>query len=137
MKKVMLTGASAMSNPVNLAKIQTVIAARPGAIREAMKSTLALFPQLEISGMADGGLSALNMVRQQKPALIVIDSGLLEGEITMLLQKIIQDHLQIWCLVFADTTRQKEMFIGLGADAVILHNEPVDHLAQVLNNIKI
>ena len=133
----MLTGALVMSNQVDLAKIQTVIATRPGAIREAMKSTLALFPRLEISGVADGGLSALNLVRQQKPALIVIDSGLLEGEITVLLQKIKQEKLQPCCLVFVDTTRQREMFLALGADAVILHNEPVECLAQVLNNMKL
>ena len=124
-----------MSNEVNLDKIQTVIAARPGAIRDAMKSTLALFPQLEISGMADGGLSALNLVRQQKPALIVIDSGLLEAEIAVLLQKIEQEKLQLGCLVFVDTTRQRETFLAMGVDAVIFHNEPVECLVPVLNNM--
>ena len=126
-----------MNNQLSVAKIQTLIAARPGAIRDALKSTLALLPGLEISGVADGGLSALNLVRQQKPALIVIDSGLLEGEIAVILQKIKQEKLQPCSLVFVDTTRQRETFLTLGADAVILHNEPVEYLAQVLNNMKL
>jgi len=125
----------AMSNQIDLAKIQTVIAARPGAIRQAMKSTLALFPRLEISGVADGGLSALSLIRRQKPALIVIDSGLLEGEITMLLQKIKQEQLPIYCLAFADTIRQREAFLTLGADGVILHSEPTERLVEMLEKI--
>lgn len=124
-----------MSNPVDLAKIQTVIAARPGAIREALKSILALFPRLEISGVADGGLSALNLVRQQKPALIVIDSGLLEDEIAALLQKIKQEQPQLRCLLLAETTRQRRVFLALNADAVILRSDTTERLALALGRI--
>ena len=67
----------------------------------------------------------------------VIDSGLLEAEIAVLLQKIEQEKLQLGCLVFVDTTRQRETFLAMGVDAVILHNEPVECLAQVLNNMKL
>ncbi|MCB0167953.1 MAG: response regulator transcription factor [Anaerolineae bacterium] len=124
-----------MNSQANVAKIQTVVAARPGAIRQALRSVLALCSQLEISGVANGGLSALSLVRQLKPALIVIDSGLLEDEIAVLLEQIKQEQPQIRCLVFADTTRQQAAFLTLGCDAVILRSEPTDRMVAALNNM--
>jgi len=124
-----------MNNQLDVAKIQTVLAARPGAIREALKSTLALFPRLEISGVANGGLSALSLVRQQKPALIIVDPGLLEDEIAVLVQKIKQEQPQIRCLLLAETTRQQNLFLALDADAVILRSDTTERLVLVLDKI--
>ena len=124
-----------MKNQLDVAKIQTVLAARPGAIREALKSTLALFPRLEISGVANGGLSALSLVRQQKPALIIVDPGLLEDEIAVLVQKIKQEQPQIRCLLLAETTRQQNLFLALDADAVILRSDTTERLVLVLDKI--
>ena len=124
-----------MKNQLDVAKIQTVLAARPGAIREALKSTLALFPRLEISGMANGGLSALALVRQQKPALIIVDPGLLEDEIAVLVQKIKQEQPQIRCLLLAETTRQQNLFLALDADAVILRSDTTERLVLVLDKL--
>ena len=124
-----------MINQPDVAKVQAVIVAQPGAIRGALQSILALFPRLEISGVADGGLTALKLVRQLKPALVVIDSGLSADEIAVLLEKIKQEQPQIYSLVFADTTRQQEAFLALGADAVVLHSAPTERLTEALDNM--
>ena len=124
-----------MQKQASTAKVQTVIAARPGAIREALQSILALFSQLEIADVANGGLSALKLVRQLKPALVVIDPGLLEDEIAVLLEQIKQEQPQIRCLVLADTTRQQAAFLALGADTVVLRSEPTERLAEALDDL--
>ena len=47
-------------------KVSTIIVFRPGAIRQPLRATLALLPQIEITGAAGGGLSALNLARQNR-----------------------------------------------------------------------
>ena len=124
-----------MSNQANGVKLQTVIAARPGATRQALQATLALFSRLEIAGVAGGGLSTLNLVRQVKPALLIVDSGLLEDEIATLLQQVKQEQPQIRCLALADTHSQQQILLALGADMVSLHSEPTERLVEALDNI--
>jgi DNA-binding NarL/FixJ family response regulator len=124
-----------MSNQANSVKLQTVIAARPGATRQALRATLASYSRLEIAGVAGGGLSALNLVRQVEPALLIIDSGLAEDEITALLQQIKQQQPQIRCLALVDTHSQQQTLLALGADMVILHSEPTERLVEALDNI--
>ena len=124
-----------MNSQANTAKLQTVIAVRPGAIRQALHATLALFCQLEIAGVAGGGLSTLRLIRQVKPALLIVDSGLLEDEIAALLQQIKQEQPQIRCLALAETHDQKQTLLALGADMVMLHSEPTERLVEALEKI--
>jgi DNA-binding NarL/FixJ family response regulator len=104
-------------------------------MRQALGTTLALAPQIEIVGAAGGGLSALNLVRQNPPGLLIIDSNLPEDEIQALLQQIKQEQPQIRCLVVAETSRQQAAVLALGADAAILRSEPTERLVEALNNM--
>jgi len=124
-----------MKNSSNPVKTQAVIAARPGVIREALRATLAQFSRLEVLGVADGGLSTLNLVRKYKPALLVIDSGLLQDEILMLLVKAKQEQPEIRCIVVAVTKRQQQNLLAHGADHVILRNEPTERLVESLKDL--
>jgi DNA-binding NarL/FixJ family response regulator len=124
-----------MSNQANSVRLQTVIAVRPGATRRALQATLALFSRLEIAGVAGGGLSTLRLVRQVKPALLIIDSGLLEDEIATLLQQVKQEQPQIRCLALAETHFQQQTLLASGADMVILHSEPTERLVEALDKI--
>jgi DNA-binding NarL/FixJ family response regulator len=116
-------------------KVATIIVSRPGVIRQALQTMLALLPQIEITGAAGGGLSALNLARQNRPALLIIDSSLPEDEIQALLQQIKQEQPQIRCLVLAETSRQQAAVLALGADAAILRSEPTERLVEALNNM--
>lgn len=124
-----------MDNHPPLQKVSTIIVSRPGVMRQALQSALALFPHIEITGAVGGGLSALNLARKTPPALLIIDSGLIEDEMEALLSQIKQEQPQVRCLVLAETTRQKEAFMALGADAVALRNEPAEHLMTALDNM--
>lgn len=126
---------SVMNSQADSAKIQTIIVARPGVSREVLQAILGSLPQIEVTGTVGGGLSALNLAGTTSPALLIIDSGLPEDEMVALLSHIKQDQPQIRCLVLAETTRQRERLLALGADAVILRNEPTEHLVEALDNI--
>ena len=124
-----------MKNSSNPVKTQAVIAARPGVIREALRATLAQFSRLEVLGVADGGLSTLNLVRKYKPALLVIDSGLLQDEILMLLEQSKEVYPQIQCLVVTETHRRQQILKAAGAETVILRNEPTERLVEALRKL--
>jgi len=126
-----------VNSQTTLAKIRTVIAARPGVIREALRAMLAQIPLLEVSGIASGSLSTLELVRKFRPALLVIDSGLLQDEILILLEQSKQMYPQIQCLVVTQTLRQKQILLASGADTVILRNEPTERLVEALRKLTV
>jgi DNA-binding NarL/FixJ family response regulator len=131
----MLTIGSVMNNQADSAKIQAVIAARPGIGREVLRAIVGLLPQIEVAGIVGGGLSVLNLVQKNPPSLLIIDSGLPEDEMVALLTHIKQDQPQIRCLVLAETTRQQATFMALGADAAVLRSEPTERLTEALDNM--
>ncbi len=96
---------------------------------------LALLPQIEIMEAVGGGLSALNLARQNRPALLIIDSSLPEDEILALLRQIKQEQPLVRCLVVAETSRQQAAVLAQGADAVILRSETTERLVEALNNL--
>jgi len=126
-----------MNYPDNPTKIPTIIAARPGGIRKSLRATLESIPWLEIRGIANGGLSAMSLVREYKPLFLIIDSGLLQEEIEMLLQKTKQEQKKIMCLVVAETSRQQQILTNSGADRVILRSEPTERLIESLEELSI
>jgi DNA-binding NarL/FixJ family response regulator len=126
---------SLMKSQANPTKIRTVIAARPGSICDSLRATLTSLPQFEICGIANGGLSTLKLVRNCIPTLLVIEAGLLQDEIVMLLGKLKQEQPEIRYLVVTKTNRQKQILENLGADIVILRSDPTDRLVESLENL--
>jgi len=131
----MLTIGLVMNNQADSAKIQTIIAARPGFSREVLQAILDVLPQIEVVGTVGGGLSALDLARKTSPALLIIDSGLPKDEMVALLSHIKQERPQIRCLLLAETTQQQVAFLALGADAVVLRSEPTERLVEEINNL--
>ncbi len=113
----------------------TIIASRPGVMRRALRAMLDLSPHIEVIGVAGGGLSALDLARQRRPALIVIDSGLPEDEMLALLRQVKGEQPHIRCLVLAETTRQQQLMLAAGADAVLMRGEPAERIAEVLEEM--
>lgn len=124
-----------MNSQADSAKIQTIIAARPGVSCGVLQAILGALPRIEVVGTVGGGLSALNLVCITSPALLIIDSGLPGDEMVALLSKITQEQPQIRCLVLAETTRQQAAFLALGADAVVLRRDPTDRLVEEINHL--
>ena len=113
----------------------TIIASRPGVMRQALRATLNLSPHIEVVGVAGGGLSALDLARQHRPALIVIDSSLPEDEMLALLRQVKQGQPHIRCLMLAETIRQQQVMLTAGADAALLRGEPAECIVEVLEEM--
>ena len=91
--------------------------------------------QVAVTGSAGDGLSALSMVRDQQPALLVVDSNLLEDETLSLLKEVKGAWPEVRCLVLVQTTRRKNRALAAGADAVMSRNDGVGALNQALRQI--
>ncbi len=112
-----------------------IIASRPGVMRGALRAMLELSPHIQVVGVAGGGLSALDLARRYRPALIVVDCGLAEDEMLALLRQTKQEQPDTHCLVLAETSRQQQAMLAAGADAVLLRGEPAERIAEVLEEM--
>jgi DNA-binding NarL/FixJ family response regulator len=91
--------------------------------------------QVAVTGSAGDGLSALSMVREEQPALLVVDSNLLEDEVLLLLKEVKGAWPEVCCLVLVQTTARKNRALAAGADAVMLRNDGVGALNRALRQL--
>lgn len=100
----------------------TVIVSRPGVMRQSLRATLGAYPFVWVMASAGDGLTAMNLVRQHQPRLLVIDSNLLDEEIEALLTAVKAIAPNIYCLVCSHSWQRKSLLLTAGADAVILRS---------------
>lgn len=124
-----------MSQPLQKTKIQAVIVSRPGIMQESLRAGLASASQLEIIKSVGDGLSALDVIREQQPNLLVIDSNLLEDEILALLRHVKQTWPAICCLVLSESIRQHRWALDSGANAVWPRHRSIRDLEEFLGQI--
>ena len=112
-----------------------MIASRPGVMQESLRAMLTASGQVAVTGSAGDGLSALSRVREEQPALLVVDSNLLEDEALSLLKEVKAAWPEVLCLVLVQTTGRKNRALAAGADAVVSRNDGVGTLNQVLRQL--
>ena len=84
-------------------KVCTVVASRPGVMQASLRAALTSLSWVEVVGSAGDGLSALNLVRERQPDLLVIDCNLLEDEVCALLRQVKEEWPHVRCLVLTRT----------------------------------
>jgi DNA-binding NarL/FixJ family response regulator len=98
----------------------TLIVARPGRLRDALSALLTTIPRLKIVGQADDGPSALKMVAERHPTLVLLDSTLPDDEVKVMLGQIKAERPQTRCIVLVGNSRQQQVAKHAGADEVLL-----------------
>lgn len=116
--------------------IPTVMVSRPGIMRQSLRASLAACPGIEIVGAYGDGLTALNHVGAQMPALLVIDSNLLDEEAEALLAAVKARYSSTRCLVLTRSSQQEAWAWASGADAVIAHDGSMQELMDVLAHLQ-
>jgi two-component system response regulator DesR len=104
-------------------------------MQESLRAMLVGSGRVEVTGSAGDGLSALSMVREVRPALLVVDSNLLEDEVLSLLKEVKGKWPEICCLVLVQTQGRKNRALATGADAVMLRNDGVGAVNEVLHQL--
>lgn len=115
----------------------TVVVARPGRLREALSALLTTISQLEIIGQADDSFSALKLVAERDPSLILLDSSLKDYEVKEIVSQIRAKRPQTRCLVLADTPQQQQVAKKAGADEILLKERPAANLMANIEKLLI
>ena len=98
--------------------MSTVIVSASDIMQASIRSIFGSLSSVQIIGSAAGCLSALQLVREKAPDLLVIDANLPGQEMKLLLQQIKQERLGTRSLVVTTTREQERRAFAAGADHV-------------------
>ena len=116
--------------------VPTVMVSRPGIMQQSLRASLAACPGLELVGAYGDGLTALNHVVAQPPALLVIDCNLLDEEVEALLSAVKLHYETTRCVVLTRSSQGDAWARASGADAVIPHSGSMQELMAVLAHLQ-
>jgi len=117
--------------------ISTLVAARPGRVRDGLQALLAAIPQIEMIGQADDGASALKSVVEHRPALVLLDTNLPGNEAWVVLRQIKAQWPQARCLIMSDSGQQRRAAKAAGADGMLLKGFLAAELVATIKELKL
>jgi len=115
--------------------VPTLIVARPGRMRDGLRALLRATSRLELVGQADNGTSALDMVMDCRPSLVLMDSNLPGDEVESLLRYTKARWPQTRCVVLASDAQQQGLAKSAGADSVLLTGFPMAQFFDLIDNL--
>ena len=120
-----------MVNP----RSRVLIVSLPGVLQNVLKQSIQAGSVAELIGVANGGLSAMSMIKKEQPDLIIIDSNLPEAETRELMKQIkaLTPHKR--CLVIVETTQQQYKASLAGADFTLRAYDLPTKLERLLEDV--
>ena len=117
-------------------RTRVLIVSLPGMMQNVLMDTFTNRNDVEVVGVANGGLSAVGMIRKQRPELVVIDSTLPDIEMSSLILWVKEEHQPICSLVLVETTQQEKKAKNAGADITLRSYSLPESLDKVLDNYR-
>ncbi|MCP4542699.1 MAG: response regulator transcription factor [Chloroflexi bacterium] len=115
--------------------ILTLIVARPGPVRDGLRALLTAIPQVTNLQEIDDASSALRIVKEHCPALVLISVDLPSGEFWSLLAQIKAQHPQTRSILLVNDVQQQELAQTAGADGVLLQGAPASKLSATIKHL--
>lgn len=109
--------------------------AKPGRLREALCTLLKAASRLEPIEQVDDSPSALKIVNECDPGLVLLDAHLPDNEISALLGQIKAKRPQTRCIVLANTVEQQQAAKRAGADEVLLKGFSTANLLEAIDKL--
>ena len=116
-------------------RTRVLVVSLPGMMQKMLRETFNSRLNVDLVGVASGGLSAVRMIQQKQPHLVVIDSNLPSSEASALIVWMKEECHQVCSLVLAETTQQLNRATAAGADIVMRSYSLVDNLDSVFVNM--
>jgi DNA-binding NarL/FixJ family response regulator len=113
--------ANAQDPEMNMTQRDAVmlLVGKPGHLRDALQSLVGVAPGLDRLVTADSGLLASNVMREVRPSLVLIGSGLPDAEVLEFLRQTREAWPDTGCLVLTDGTQQRRQALAAGANCVL------------------
>jgi DNA-binding NarL/FixJ family response regulator len=92
-------------------------------MRQALRSSLAAFAGVAVVAVCGDGLSALRVLGEQRPDLLIVDSNLLDEETEALLAAVKANWPRIFCVTILQTHQREAMVLAAGADAAVQRDD--------------
>ncbi len=105
-------------------RVPILIAVRSGRMRDSLRAMLRAIPQVRVIGQVEDGPSALRMLIEHCPSLVLLASNLPGDAAWGVLKQTKNEQSQTRCLVLADTIHQQWKAEAAGADSVLLAGFP-------------
>lgn len=115
----------------------TLIVVRPGPLRDGVEALMASVSQIEIIGKVAAASSALRLVFERRPDLLLLDAGLPGAESWSVLRYCRVEHPGLRCIILADNADQVREARDEGADAVFLKGFPADRFVSTVEQLLI
>jgi DNA-binding NarL/FixJ family response regulator len=126
---------SAIEAELNMSKDgsrRAIIVSMPGTMQESLRAMLNAMSGMEVVALAGGCLSAVTLVQEKQPDIVVIDSNLSEDEVLAFLKDVKGLHPKIRLVVLTHTTRQQWRILRGGADAVLSRWSPAEEFTNAV-----
>jgi DNA-binding NarL/FixJ family response regulator len=112
--------------------ISALIVAKPGPLRDALRSLMIAMPEIDIVDEADDLSSALRASPRYTPALVLLDSGLAHDETGLMVRRAKAGWPVTRCICLVDSVQQEREAEAAGADAALLKGTPPARLVATL-----
>ena len=112
-----------------------LIVASPGRIRDGLRIMLRAVPRVEIILQANDGPSALPIIAESHPALVLLDSKLANNDIQSVSRQIKQESPNTRCIMLVDNIQQQWMAKIADADTVLTIGCPAGEFLDTVEGL--
>jgi len=123
-----------VSNPDK--RISVLVVSLPGFMQNMLREILNDRLDMDVVGVASGGLSAVSMIQQKPPDLVVIDSNIPVSETRALISWMKEEFQYICSLALVENTQQLKEASRAGADMTLRSYSLPESLDRVLGNMR-
>ena len=109
-----------------------LIVAKPGPLRDGLRALMIAMPQIGAVDEVNDFSSALKMVFEHRPTLVLLDVGLISGDTWMTIRRAKARWPKARCILLADDVQQHQEAEAAGADAVLLKGFPAARLVATM-----
>ncbi len=116
--------------------MSVLIISKPDSLRDGLKTFLRAIPHIGTIYQIDDIPSALEIMIQHHPALVLLDTNLFNGNgPSAAVKQLKAAETQSRCLVLADDDQQQQEAQDAGADVSLLKGFPADKLYEVIEGL--
>lgn len=112
-----------------------LIAAKPGPLRDGLQALLTVVPGAVAVSQVGDASAALRTITETHPRLVLLDAGLPDAEISMVVTAIKANGSGSRCLVLVDDFRQKQQALVAGADVALIKGTSAIELFETIEGL--
>lgn len=115
--------------------IRVIIASMPGTWQKMLKQNLSSFPSVSVLTVANGSLSAMQLVEEHQPDLIFIDSSIPTDDAIALIRKVKLENPKTKSAVLTDTSREERLVCDAGANYTLQTYKFMSQVSEIFENL--